>query len=87
MNKRKILHREYTIEYERTADRTEIQISLPNNGEVLVYGADEDLSLHNICVELLADIATGDSYYEQYYDGETMDGFINALRQTIEEEI
>lgn len=85
MNKRKILHREYTIEYERTADRTEIQISLPNNGEVLVYGADEDLTLHNICVELLADIATGDSYYEQY-DGETMDGFVNALKQTIEEE-
>jgi len=85
MNKRKILHREYTIEYERTADRTEIQISLPNNGEVLVYGADEDLTLHNICVELLADIATGDSYYEQY-DGETMDSFVNALKQTIEEE-
>lgn len=85
MNKRKILHREYTIEYERTADRTEIQISLPNNSEVLVYGADEDLTLHNICVELLADIATGDSYYEQY-DGEAMDGFVNALKQTIEEE-
>lgn len=85
MNKRKILHREYTIEYERTADRTEIQIGLPDNGEVLVYGADEDLSLHNICVELLADIATGDSYYEQY-DGEVMDGFVNALKQTIEEE-
>lgn len=85
MNKRKILYREYTIEYERTADRTEIQISLPNNGEVLVYGADEDLTLHNICVELLADIATGDSYYEQY-DGETMDSFVNALKQTIEEE-
>lgn len=85
MNKRKILHRDYTIEYERTADRTEIQISMPNNGEVLVYGADEDLTLHNICVELLADIATVDSYYEQY-DGETMDGFVNALKQTIEEE-
>lgn len=85
MNKRKILHRDYTMEYERTADRTEIQISLPNNGEVLVYGADEDLTLHNICVELLADIATGDSYYEQY-DGEVMDGFVNALKRTIEEE-
>ena len=98
MNKRTILHRDYTIEYERNPERTGVTIwyvgspYLEAFDESLSYGTDKDMTLHDICAELLEEIRKfqrtepdADYYYAEYTDV-ALGCFIGALRETIEEE-
>lgn len=96
--KRTIIHRDYTIGYERTAEHTEIMIWYVGNtyadafDECLSYRTEKDMTLHDICVELLEEIRKflqkapdADYYYAEYTDV-ALECFVNVLHRTIKEE-
>lgn len=98
MNKRTIVHRDYTIEYERTPDRTGITIWYYKAtysdayDESLSYGTDKEMTLHDICRELLEEIRKyqradpdADIYYRNY-SNHTLYCFIDVLKEMINEE-
>ena len=90
MNMRTILHRDYTVEYSRTADRTEVIVDVSDM--TLVYGTDRDMTLLDISRELLEEIQKflradpdADEYYHEY-STEELYKFMDALKRTIKEE-
>lgn len=98
MKKRTIIHRDYTIEYERTPDRTGITIWYVGAtyadayDETISYGTDKDMTLHDICAELLEEIRKfrradpdADDYYTEYGEN-ALSCFIKVLQQTMKEE-
>ena len=96
MNKRTILHAEFTLEYERTANGTSIELRLTHPlveyEDWLCYGSDEDMTLKEICEEQLDELwrymnaaPNADDFYDNF-DLKTIRKFIEALEQIVKEE-
>ena len=96
MNKRTILHAEFTLEYERTANGTNIELRLTHPlveyEDWLCYGAEEDMTLREICEEQLDELwrymnaaPNADDFYDNF-DLKTIRKFIEALEQIVKEE-
>ena len=96
MNKRTILHAEFTLEYERTVSGTSICLRLTHPPveyeDWLCYGSDEDMTLREICKEQLDELwkfmhaaPNADDFYDNF-DLRTIHQFIKALTQIVEEE-
>lgn len=96
MNKRTILHAEFTLEYERTVSGTSICLRLTyppvEYEDWLCYGAEEDMTLKEICEEQLDELwrhmnaaPNADDFYDNF-DLRTIRKFIEALEQIVKEE-
>lgn len=93
MNKRTIIHAGFTLEYEQDNNGTNIELRLDGiEGWLLCYGANDHMTLKEICEEQLDELwrymnaaPDADDFYNNY-DLRTIRQFIEALEQIVKEE-